>query len=204
MGTWKTWILASGSEIRPGPPPAYNSPQMAAEMAEVRNFVRTPKSNADAFFWEYGAGGTRAHWFWNTQATSRIGAYGLGANAPQTARVYALASVAYYDAAVACFDAKYTYWGIRPVQLDPTFRPLFPTPNHPSYPAAHSCLSSAAAELLAWLFPRDAASLRALAENAGDSRISAGIHFRSDIVVGTVLGETVAWKTIERMQGAGR
>ena len=70
-GTWKTWILASGSEFRPGPPPAYNSPQMAAEMAEVRDFVRTPKSNADAFFWEYGAGGTRGHWYWNTQATKR-------------------------------------------------------------------------------------------------------------------------------------
>ena len=83
MGTWKTWILASGSEIRPGPPPAYDSPQMAAEMAEVRDFVRTPKSNADAFFWEYGAGGTRGHWFWNTQATKRIGAYGLGGNTPQ-------------------------------------------------------------------------------------------------------------------------
>ena len=79
-----------------------------------------------------------------------------------------------------------------------------PTPNHPSYPSAHGCLSGAAAEVLAWLFPHDAASLRALAEQAGESRIWAGIHFRSDVVVGLVLGRTVAWKTIERMQGAGR
>ena len=118
--------------------------------------------------------------------------------------MYALESVAYYDAAVACLDAKYTYWSIRPFQLDPTFRPLFTTPNHPSYPSAHGCLSGAAAEMLAWLFPHDADSLRGLADQAGESRLWAGIHFRSDVVVGLVLGRTVAWKTIERMQGAGR
>ena len=204
MGTWKTWSLASGSEFRPGPPPAYDLPQMAAEMAEVRDFVRTPKSNADAFFWEYGAGGTRGHWYWNTQATKRIGPTGSAPTRRRSARVYALESVAYYDASVACLDAKYTYWSIRPFQLDPTFRPLFTTPNHPSYPSAHGCLSGAASEVLAWLFPHDADSLRALADQAGESRLWAGIHFRSDIVVGLVIGRTVAWKTIERMQGAGR
>jgi hypothetical protein len=50
LGTWKTWVLKSGSEVRPGPPPAYGSVQMASELAEVKQFVRTPKSNADAFF----------------------------------------------------------------------------------------------------------------------------------------------------------
>lgn len=202
-GTWKTWILKSGSEIRPGPPPAYNSVQMATEMAEVKNFVRTPKSNADALFWEYASGGTRGYWYWNGQTTSKIWEYGLGANPPRAARVYALESVAYYDSMVACWDAKYTYWAIRPFQLDPTFTPLFTTPNHPSYPSAHSCLSGGAAETLAWLFPRDAASLIALAQQAGDSRLWAGIHFRSDIVVGLVIGRTVAWKVIERTQPDG-
>ena len=38
---------------------------------------------------------------------------------------------------VACWDAKYAYWAIRPFQLDPDVKTLFPTPNHPSYPAAH-------------------------------------------------------------------
>jgi membrane-associated phospholipid phosphatase len=202
-GTWKTWILKSGSEVRPGPPPAYNSVQMATEMAEVKNFVRTPKTTADAFFWEYGAGGTRGYWYWNGQTTSKIWEYGLGANPPRAARVYALESVAYYDSMVACWDAKYTYWAIRPFQLDPEFKPLFTTPNHPSYPSAHGCLSGGAAETLAWLFPRDAASLIALAQQAGESRLWAGIHFRSDIVVGLVVGRTVAWKLIERTQPDG-
>jgi len=202
-GTWKTWALTSGSEVRPGPPPAYNSAQLASEMAEVKNFVRTPKTNADALFWEYAAGATRNYWFWNEQATRRILEYRLDTNPPRAARVYALASVAYYDAMVACWDAKYTYWAMRPFQLDPEFKPLFSTPNHPSYPSAHGCQSGAAGAMLAWLFPRDAASLNALVDQAGESRIWAGLHFRSDVVVGLVIGRTVAWKVIERTQPDG-
>src|SRR5262249_14945184 len=71
-GTWKTWALTSGSELRPGPPPAYDSPQEAADLAEVQAFQRTPKTNADAFFWEYASGGTRNYWFWNEQANKKI------------------------------------------------------------------------------------------------------------------------------------
>jgi membrane-associated phospholipid phosphatase len=202
-GSWKTWVLTSGSEVRPGPPPAYDSAQMASELAEVKNVVRTPQTNAAAFFWEYGAGGTRSYWFWNEQATKRILEYRLDANPPRAARVYALESIAYYEALVACWDAKYTYWAIRPFQLDPAFTPLFTTPNHPSYPSAHSCVSGAAGAMLAWLFPRDAASLTALVDQAGESRIWAGLHFRSDVVVGLVIGRTVAWKVIERTQPDG-
>ncbi len=196
-GTWRTWVLSSGSELRPGPPPAYDSPQMAAEMAEVRTFPRTPKANSDAFFWEYASGGTRNCWFWNEQLTKRILESRLDANPPRTARAYAIESVAVYDAGVACWDAKYTYWQIRPFQLDPNWRPLFPTPNHPSYPAAHGCFSSAAAAAIASLFPRDAQTINALADQAAESRIWAGIHYRSDVVAGLALGRAVAQKVIE-------
>jgi hypothetical protein len=30
-------------------------------------------------------------------------------------RIYTILHTAYHDAAIAIFDAKYTYWGIRPV-----------------------------------------------------------------------------------------
>jgi membrane-associated phospholipid phosphatase len=75
---------------------------------------------------------------------------------------------------------------------------VFPTPNHPSYPAAHGCLSSAAAATLGSLFPRDAQTLNALADEAGQSRIWAGIHFPRDVRVGLALGRAVAQKVIER------
>lgn len=196
-GTWKTWVLSSGSELRPGPPPAYDSPQMATEMAELRNFQRTPKTNGDAFFWEYAVGGLRNYWYWNQQLTMRIMEYRLDANPPRVARAYALASIATYEAMVACWDAKYAYWQIRPFQLDPNWRPLFTTPNHPSYPAAHGCLSSAAAAAITYLFPRDAQMINALADQAAESRIWAGIHYRSDVIAGLALGRAVAQRVID-------
>jgi hypothetical protein len=117
--------------------------------------------------------------------------------------VYALANIASYDATVACWDAQYAYWAIRPFQLDPNFKPLFTTPNHPSYPAAHGCASSAPTAVLASLFPRDANILNAMADEAAESRIWAGIHSRSDVVAGLELGRKVAQKVIERAKSDG-
>jgi hypothetical protein len=71
-GTWKTWVLASGSEFRPEPPFAYDSPEMAAEMDELKNQKLTPKMVADAYFSEYGAGGNRHFWFWNEQMGKKV------------------------------------------------------------------------------------------------------------------------------------
>jgi membrane-associated phospholipid phosphatase len=203
LGTWKTWVLESGDEFRPAPPPAYDSAAMAKEMAELTALERTPKQTADAYFWEYGAGGLRGYWFWNDQTIKKIFEYGLDTNGPRAARVLALESIAYYDSAVACWDAKYEYWAIRPFQLDPNFEPLFTTPNHPSYPSGHACVSASAADVLAYLFPRDENALKALAENAADSRIWAGIHFRSDADSGLKLGRDVAQKVIEHAQNDG-
>jgi membrane-associated phospholipid phosphatase len=202
-GTWKTWVLSSGSEFRPGPPPAFDSAQETAELNELKAFERTPKTNADAFFWEYASGGPRNYWFWNEQTNKGLLEYRLDANPPRAARAYAAASVAGYDAGVACWDAKYTYWAIRPFQLDPSFKPLFTTPNHPSYPAAHGCFSSAVAAALADLFPRNAQALTALADQAAESRIWAGIHLRSDVRAGQTLGRAVANKVVERAKRDG-
>jgi hypothetical protein len=37
-------------EFRSPPPLAYDSPEKAAELAEIKNFQRTLKSNASAYF----------------------------------------------------------------------------------------------------------------------------------------------------------
>jgi membrane-associated phospholipid phosphatase len=191
-GTWQTWVLESGDQFRPDPPPAYDSEQLAAEMEELRAFERTPVTNSIAQFWEFGSGGRRIYWFWNDVATRLILAADWEDNAPLAARAYALTNIAGYDGMVACWDAKYTYWAIRPFQLDPEFSPLFTTPNHPAYPSAHSCISSAMAGTLAQLFPADAEEVLALAQQATESRIWAGIHFRSDIIAGVEVGQNVA------------
>jgi hypothetical protein len=190
-GSWKPWVLESGSQFRPGPPPAFDSQQMRLELDEVRDYPRTNLTNLTASFWEY-FGGRAAFEFWNDQVGKKVFEYQLENNPPQAARTYALVSVASHDALIGCWDAKYTYWSPRPAMLDPSINTLFVTPNHPSYPSAHGCWAGAAGATLARVFPRDAAYFNGLADQAGEARIMGGIHVRSDSEVGLKLGRQVA------------
>jgi PAP2 superfamily len=111
--------------------------------------------------------------------------------------------VTLYDIGIGCWEAKYAYWAIRPFQLDPDVKPLFATPNHPSYPAAHACASISATRMFGYLFPRDAEAFAALGERAAEPRIWAGIHYRSDIVAGRQLAIAVVDKVLDRAKQDG-
>jgi hypothetical protein len=102
-GTWKTWVLASGNQLRPGPPPASDPELKAAELAQIRGFARSIASDQAVF-----ANSLASHHLWNAIAKQKLFEYRLDAN-PPPARTYALLAVANYDAMVACFDAKYAY-----------------------------------------------------------------------------------------------
>ena len=135
-GTWRTWVISSGSEFRPPPPPAFGSAQLAQELAEVKNFPRPiPASGANftttraAYFWQVNTAK-----LWNDILTVKLFEYQLDRNPPRAARAYALMSIAAHDALIACWDGKYTYWAARPNMLDPTIVTLFPNPNHPILP----------------------------------------------------------------------
>jgi membrane-associated phospholipid phosphatase len=202
-GTWKPWVLSSPGELRPAPPLSHDSPEKLAELAELKRFPRTPLSNNEALYWEAAVGGLRAHQYWNEQLSRKTLEYRLDDNPPRAARAFVLPFVTLYDAAIACWEAKYTYWAIRPFQLDPEVKPVFATPNHPSYPAAHACSSIAVTRVLGYLFPRDADGLASLGERAAESRIWAGIHYRSDITAGRELAIALANKVIARAKGDG-
>lgn len=201
--TWVPWLLASPDEFRPAPPPAHDSPERAAEMAVVRNVQRTPWTNSQALFWDIAVGGLRNYEYWNLEAGRLLMEHGEVRNAPRAARALALLNVAFYDVGVACWDAKYTFWTIRPFQLDPTFRTVFPTANHPAYPAAHSCFSMTSALVLSHLYPREEERLRGLGRVSGDSRVWAGIHYPSDVTVGQEMAARVAARVIERAVADG-
>jgi membrane-associated phospholipid phosphatase len=102
------------------------------------------------------------------------------------------------DATIACYDAKYTYWLIRPYRADPAITTPIGRPNHPSYPSSHACSSAAAANVLAALFPANAAQLDAMADEAGESRLYAGIHYRFDKNAGLRIGRQVAALALSR------
>lgn len=196
-GQWQTWTLASSDELRPGPPLAYDSPELAAELQETVGFTRTWQTNQKAAYWQTFDGIWDS---WYTIAALRMFEQGIDANPPLAARIYAMMSVAHYDAIVACWDAKYTYWFIRPHQLEPTLTTVFPVPNYPSYPSGHACVTTAISEVLADQFPAAADAVRARAAEALESRIWAGIHFRHELVTGKEIGTAVADNVKERMQ----
>jgi membrane-associated phospholipid phosphatase len=202
-GSWKPWVLKSGDEFRPPPPPAYDSDQEKKDMQELHDFKRTPVTTALAQWWEYGVGGRRQYWFWDMETSQIILSSTWANDAPRAARAYALMNVANYDAFIATFDAKYTYWAIRPSQLDPKYTTILPTPNHPAYPSAHSTLSTAVTDVLAYLSPADAADVTAMALEASESRIWAGIHFRTDVNVGRDMGHKIGGAVIDYAKADG-
>jgi membrane-associated phospholipid phosphatase len=194
-GTWRPWVLVRADELRPAPPPPFDSDNVKADLAELKSFNRTPRTNHRAIYWEV-FGGARAYALWNEVA--RLKLMESGYDSATSARVLAALNVAFIDAAIACWDAKFAYWYIRPSQLDPELKSLFPPPNHPSYPAAHGCLSTSAATVLAGLFPADRERLLARGKEAAEARVWAGIHYRFDIDAGQELGRKVAEKVLER------
>lgn len=197
-GTWKTWVLNSGSQFRPGPPPAFDSAEQAAQLAQVRDFSRTYATNYIAFKWS-----PQPLVNWMEQVRQSVFEYRLDGDPPMAARAYALLAVAGYDATVACWDAKYTYWAPRPFQVDPTLTTVLPHYPHPSYPSGHSCAAGAVSEVEAALFPRDASSFMAQAQELTDSRWQSGIHFPIDTKVGLQLGQAVGHLVVERSQTDG-
>jgi membrane-associated phospholipid phosphatase len=121
------------------------------------------------------------------------------------ARLLAIASTAVNDANLACVEAKYHYFVLRPTQADSAIAlsDSLTLPNHPSYPSGHACISAAIAEVAGHFVPAAREALWRRAEEAATSRLYAGVHYRFDNEVGLALGRRVARYVIEE-EAAGR
>lgn len=188
------WFLTSANQFRPGPPPTFGSTEFNAALAELRRIsdTRTDQQIQIATFWAFNPGTATPPGFWLEDASKEVAAHRLSER--EATHVFALVSSTMADALVSCWDAKLTYWLIRPWNADAGITTLASVgePNHPSYPSGHSCVSSSAAEVLSTFFPERRADLSAMVTEAGLSRMYAGIHYRFDIDAGQKLGRTVA------------
>jgi hypothetical protein len=206
FGSVRTWMMTTDDIVRerPGPPPSTSSEQMAREVAEVRRYVDTATREElrIANHWADGPGTPTppGHWNFLTLPYLRKAQF----SQVRAARALALLNMAMHDAAVACWDTKYFYFNPRPSQVDPELRTIIGLPNFPSYTSGHSTFSSAATEVLSYLFPADAASFEAQKEEASISRLYGGIHYRSDIEVGKSHGKRIGGYTVSfaRTDGA--
>ena len=129
---------------------------------------------------------------WNLKADSLIQYYHR--TEIEAARILAYSNAAGFDSQIECFHTKYTYWVARPAQVNNSIVAAFTTPNHPSYPSGHSCISSAFGTYLSHAFPSSETRewLSAQVDEAGWSRIYAGIHYVFDIDAGHEVGERAA------------
>ena len=192
LGGATPYFLTSGSQFRPAAPPAFGSAAFNADLNEVVQFsqTRTADQLALARSWDYAAGTTTPVGFWNKTAVDYVAAKGL--DDVEAARVLGLMHAAVFDAQIACWDAKYQYWLIRPYQASNQVALALGAPNHPAFPSGHSCVSASAARVLTEFFPDKSSELNKLVTDAGMSRIYAGIHYRFDVTVGRQLGTQVA------------
>jgi membrane-associated phospholipid phosphatase len=183
----RPFFLTSADQFRPAPPPAFGSPAFLADLAEVRMIsdTRTPAQLAIGLLWA-----PRIAIFMNELGAGLIVTHKRSER--EAAHILALANMAAFDAQIGCWDAKFTYWLIRPWQADPAITVPIAFPNHPSYTSGHSCNTSAYATVLAHAFPTETALLESYTTEAGLSRIYLGIHYRFDITAGQELGRNVA------------
>jgi membrane-associated phospholipid phosphatase len=198
----KPYFLISTSQFRSPPPPAFLSPAFNTDLNEVLavSQTRTAQQIALAHFWNSPAGTRTPLGIWNEVAATYIQQAGLDERA--ATHVFALMHGAQFDAQLGCWDSKFFYFTIRPHQANPAITTVFATPNHPSYPSGHSCISSSSARVLEYFFPQRAAELASMVADAGLSRLYAGIHYRFDIDAGKTLGVEVANWAIAKDQAA--
>jgi hypothetical protein len=156
------WVMRSQSQFRVGPPPAVDSDLYVMDVNEVKDIgaqnssVRIGPETDVAMWWV-----ASAVVIWNPIARQVASARNL--SILESARLFALLNLAAADAAIACWDSKYTYNLWRPISAirsadglritpDPNWLPFLATPPFPEYPSAHNEISGAMAQVLISLF----------------------------------------------------
>jgi hypothetical protein len=227
FGKVTPWVMNSGEQFRPAPPPPLTSDIWTADLNEIRQFGgrnsahRTPEQTEIARFWVI----TGPH-CWNPIVRQLAAAKKL--DLTDSARLFALVSMATTDSFIAVFDAKYHYNLWRPVTAirnadttgnaatprEASWQPLVDTPMHPEYPCAHCISSSAAATVMELVLGEDVpevrmtspalpgvtrrwASLRDYSDEVSNARIYGGIHYRFSTVVAKDMGRQIGELTVK-------
>jgi hypothetical protein len=161
------FTFSDPAQFRPDGPDPFTSDRWVGDFDEVKAYggvdspVRTAEQTDIAYFWS-----EHAYVQWNRNLIGLAVARRL--DAPETARLFAMAHTAASDAAIAGLEAKYSYRTWRPratipraaddgnpkTAPDPTWTPLL-TVNHPEYPSGHAFFSTALTDAVAAFFGTD-------------------------------------------------
>jgi PAP2 superfamily len=172
----------------------------------------TDEQKAMSLFWRDVPGvSSPGHWLSILQQV----VHNTNTRLDKAALAYALTGAAINDALISCWKTKFQYNLVRPITYiretmgHSSWNSHLGTPAHPEYPSAHSTLSGAGAAVLKELFgnigsftdhtydylgfaPRTYSSFKAIGEEAGISRVYAGIHYQQSVDAGLIEGRKVA------------
>ena len=226
IGATTPWVMTSGSQFRPGPPPALDSETWTRDVNEIREIgarnstVRTAEQTTIGRFW-FLVGPP------SYNPIVRQAAMAKNMDVVDCARLFALTSIAGNDALVAVFDGKYQYNLWRPVTAirnaditqnpatprEESWLPLGDTPMHPEYPCAHCITSSAISTVLRNIVghefgefsltspaapgvTRKWSRLQDYSDEVANARIYAGFHYRFSTEVGKDMGKKIGELTV--------
>ena len=220
------WVMGTGSQFRPGPPPALSSETWTRDLNEIREIGSRNSSRRTAEQTNIGR-----FWFQTGPRTynpivKQI-AMARKMDVVDCARLFALSSIAGVDAFIAVFDAKYTYNLWRPVTAirnadltsnaatprEESWTPLGVTPMHPEYPCAHCIVAAAIATVLQAVagdevdaisltsptapgVTRQWTRLQDYSDEVSNARIYAGFHYRFSTEVGKDMGKKIGQLTV--------
>jgi hypothetical protein len=226
-------VLESATPIALSGPPALDSPEYAADFAEVRDYggttsLRSRDQTDTAVFWS--ASPVRQ---FNAALRDQVTDRGL--DIVESARAFALLDSSVADALIACWRAKYdvNFW--RPVtaialadtdgnaatDVVPEWTAHLATPPYSDYTSGHACVTGAASGALEHLFgsslapalevpslvpnipSRQYSSTDTLDAETMSARIWLGFHFRFAMTDGNLLGHAVADEAAARHFRAG-
>ena len=198
FGRVRTWLGIDVAQFRADPPPAFGSPAFQAGLAEVRQIsdTRTTEQLAIVDTWLDGNNTQQPPGHWNTIASDLATQHRL--DAASSARMFAVLNMAMMDTHIACWDRKYTYWEIRPWQVDPFITTPRGQPHHPANPSGHACAGGAGSGTLGAFFPQERDSLNALGSEQGLSTVLSGVHYRFDVDKGLQIGRVIAANAVSR------
>jgi hypothetical protein len=217
LGAVTPFALKDSTQLRPDPaPPALTSGEYTNDYNEVKALggvisARTPEQTQLALFW---ASNYLVLW---CRAMRDIAAAHL-TDIGDTARLFALASVASADAAIAAWDAKKHYNLWRPITAiqegdrdgnpntlgDPGWLPLVPTPPYPDYTSGANNVTSAITRTLALFFGSDEMTFSVTSTNTNTMRTFSRFSAAEDEVMVARIYEGIHFRfadTVARRQG---
>jgi acid phosphatase (class A) len=162
------------------PPPLPDSPEQAADLAEVQSVSRAASSNE-------AAAALAEKKFTVFSFAPAVGASFRPDTLPRTEEFFRLVQK---DAEIVTDNAKQHWKRPRPYTVDPTLA-AGKLEKSFSYPSGHSTESMVLALVLADLFPARHDAIIAQARGIGWRRVESGRHYATDIYAGRVLAQAI-------------